>query len=454
MADEAAPVPMQVRYSATPETVRVVLDLPKAVTYTDQSTPKQVQVALPLPLAKALEPVTIDDPLVTLATVTPDAEGNAVLRITLAKARRVRICTLEAAEDKPFRLVVDVLKRYTKEERRALSPAVSYIHLERQTDDGYLAAHFVTVDTSKPGVHFSAVPAQGCRERASEMVARTGAVCGVNGGYFLGNIFAHPVGLLKAEDKILSMPLWERTAAAFPTTGVPTILNPRGTWRFTLPDGTTREFPDSLDATAQTPAPVSVIVNGYTFAQAPGNANGLTLLLYDGHVLGRAHTAFPLAPGEYALQLTRDDAQTLGAQLLDETAITLEPVITPDLAGFPSAVGAGPRLLRDGQIALTGEKERFQPDILLGRNARTALGLTADKCVILAAIEAPGPYGGGATLAELAQLLKDRGATDAMNFDGGGSTQLAIGPTTVTVPPGTWVRPVASGVLVFDGGAK
>ena len=69
---------------------------------------------------------------------------------------------------------------------------------------------------------------------------------------------------------------------------------------------------------------------------------------------------------------------------------------------------------------------------------------------MLAVVEGPGVFGGGATLEELANLLLARGAADAMNLDGGGSTGLAIGSETVNYPPGTWIRPVASGVLVFD----
>ena len=70
--------------------------------------------------------------------------------------------------------------------------------------------------------------------------------------------------------------------------------------------------------------------------------------------------------------------------------------------------------------------------------------------MLIIAVEAPGPYGGGATLDELASLFKTCGARDAMNLDGGGSTSLAIGAETVNYPPKSWVRPVACGVLVYD----
>jgi exopolysaccharide biosynthesis protein len=37
-----------------------------------------------------------------------------------------------------------------------------------------------------------------------------------------------------------------------------------------------------------------------------------------------------------------------------------------------------------------------------------------------------------------------------MNLDGGSSSAMAFDGRTVNYPPTTWVRPVASGILVFD----
>ncbi len=445
--DENGTAP-QVRYSVTPETVRVVLDLPGQTAYLDQSTPRGLTFTLATGLAEIPAPIALTDPIVTGISLAPDLLGFAELNITLAQARKTHIFTLPAEGKKPFRLVIDVLKRFNVEERREIAPGVTYTRIEQQTDARYLAAHFLEVDTAVPGVHLGVTAAQGQRERVCTMTRRTGAICGVNGGFFLGSATAHPVGLLKVDNTILSLPIWDRTAAAFPAAGPPVLVNPHGLWHVALPDGTARDLPDSLDATGQIP-PVSVVVNGNNFMQAPANPHGLTVLIRDGKVAGKPTANAALAPGEYALQLTGDDARALEAQLVDGAAVTLIPALTPDLADYPSAVGAGPRLLRDGQLEITGQAERFQPDILTGRAARTGLGITADKRVVLAVIEPPGPYGGGATLSELAELLKVHGAVDALNLDGGGSSTLAIGSQTVNYPSGTWIRPVASGVMIF-----
>ena len=448
VAATADGLPLNVRYSTAPEKVRVVLDLPRAVKYSDQSTPNQVRIALELPLMTALPEITLTDPVVASITTAPDAEGKALLTISLNKARKYTVFTLGPQSGKPDRLVVDIIKRFRTEETRALSPAITCTRLEQQTDDRYQVVHFVEIDTRDPKVSLNVIAAHGERERVSAMVGRTGAVLGVNGGYFMQG--TRPVGLLKAGGQLLSMPIWGRTAAAFPKTGAPVFGNPQGAWRVTLPDGTMRDLPDAFDASVLDPMPGVVVYRGGQLTQVPANPAGLNVLVQNGCVASRSCDMVPLAPGDLALRLTGAEVAALDAQLAVGAVVTATPVLTPPWEEFTTAVGAGPRLLRDGKLAISGSEERFKSDILNGRPARTAIGVTARGTVVLVVVEAPCSYGGGATLEDLAGLLKSRGVVDAMNLDGGGSSALAIGAATVNYPAGAWVRPVASGVLVFD----
>jgi len=448
VAARADGVQLDVRYSTAPGKVRVVLDLPQAVKYADQSTAKQIRIALDLPLAEALPEITLADPAVTSITVTPDANGKALLAISLDKTRKYSVFTLGPQDDKPNRLVVDIIKRYRKEETRALSPAIIYTRLEQQTDDRYQVVHFVEIDTRDSKVSLSVTAAQDERERVNAMTARTGAVLGVNGGYFMQS--TRPVGLLKTDGQVLSMPIWGRTAAAFPKTGAPVLGNPQGVWRVTLPDGATRDLPDAFDASVLDPTPGAVVYRGSQFTQVPANPAGLNVLLQNGRVAQRTCDMVPLAPGDIALRLTGVEVAALDSVLTVGAAVTATPTLAPTWEEFTTAVGAGPRLLRDGKLAISGQDERFKSDILQGRHARTGLGITARGTVVLVVVEAPCAYGGGASLEDLAGLLKSKGAVDAMNLDGGGSSTLAIGNTAVNYPTGAWIRPVASGVLVFD----
>lgn len=94
---------------------------------------------------------------------------------------------------------------------------------------------------------------------------------------------------------------------------------------------------------------------------------------------------------------------------------------------------AGPLLLRSGEIALDGDVEgfsagsgQFDSDITQGRYPRAALALAGDR-VLAVACDGRADRDAGMTLPELARTLRDIGATDAINLDGGGSTSLVCG---------------------------
>lgn len=118
------------------------------------------------------------------------------------------------------------------------------------------------------------------------------------------------------------------------------------------------------------------------------------------------------------------------------------------------AVGGGPWLLRDGETLTDAWQQArsgqgFSNGFSGNRHPRTAVGITADGKLLLVTVDGRQPMSGGMTLHELAQLMKQLGATDAINLDGGGSTTLAIrGGLVVNSPSEGKQRPVANAVVV------
>jgi len=120
-----------------------------------------------------------------------------------------------------------------------------------------------------------------------------------------------------------------------------------------------------------------------------------------------------------------------------------------DAQGAVSGIQAGPVLLRGGEGVLTdgtGDEEfcASQADII-GispvftdpaedgvRKARTAIGIMADGDLLLALVDGCDPTcntqadSAGATLSELAELMREAGAVDALNLSGEGSSHLFV----------------------------
>ena len=93
-----------------------------------------------------------------------------------------------------------------------------------------------------------------------------------------------------------------------------------------------------------------------------------------------------------------------------------------------SALGGGPRLLPDRTDQAEGFVDRTKGRDALSSdqpNARTAIGLTHDGTIIWVMVaQTPAVANSGASLLELAELMKSLGVETAMNLDGGSSSAL------------------------------
>ena len=115
-----------------------------------------------------------------------------------------------------------------------------------------------------------------------------------------------------------------------------------------------------------------------------------------------------------------------------------------------TAVGAGSWLLKDGG------KTGFDMNVA-GNQPRTAVGLTKDKKqLIMVTLDGRNNVFSGVSQSVLADLMKHLGAHDALNFDGGGSTTMAIKERTdanakvTNILSGGTQRKVSNGLAVFD----
>lgn len=112
------------------------------------------------------------------------------------------------------------------------------------------------------------------------------------------------------------------------------------------------------------------------------------------------------------------------------------------ISNLLSGIGGAPVLIKGGKINIT-----YNEEIMWGsgvgydnRDPRTAVGYTNNRHVIMLVADGRGIASEGVSLSELAQILFDLGCYEAINLDGGGSTQMAIGKSYVNTPAG--IRPV------------
>jgi len=113
-----------------------------------------------------------------------------------------------------------------------------------------------------------------------------------------------------------------------------------------------------------------------------------------------------------------------------------------------SAIGGTPLLIKDNQvISLDDMKKETLTSDILSATARTAIGYTAGNKMILFVCDGNQSGSQGATLEELAQLMKELGCTNALNLDGGASSTMIAGGSCLNNPSGGNQRAVLSAVM-------
>ena len=114
------------------------------------------------------------------------------------------------------------------------------------------------------------------------------------------------------------------------------------------------------------------------------------------------------------------------------------------------AVGAGPALVSNGQIRVSTNEEVFFGSAIPNTHPRTAAGIRGDGTLLLVVVDGRQPVSRGVDLDQLAALMVDLGAEEALNLDGGGSSSLFVNGVLLNRPSGVTVaREVMSAIGVF-----
>ncbi len=116
-----------------------------------------------------------------------------------------------------------------------------------------------------------------------------------------------------------------------------------------------------------------------------------------------------------------------------------------------SATAGGPVLVQNGQVSISNNEEmKFAGKAISDKHPRTAMGYTSQGQLIYLVVEGRFPgKSEGATLTELATILKDLGCVEGLNLDGGGSSAMLVnGKPTITPSDKEGERPVPAVMII------
>ena len=330
----------------------------------------------------------------------------------------------------PFPVIItDSVQRYD------VAPGIAYGGYTMRTADGPLAVHVLAVDLNDSDVHVNSALAgdrlvsQG--ETLTSMLDRTGSIAGINADYFDINHTNQPLNLLVQNGIMLRPPM------TYPVTR-PVLAIAR--------DGIASIGEYTLAESAQFGGRTLTLV---PFNDWPPRANAAELVTSSygalpaasGVILAQLVAQGPVAPfGTYTVGSVIDaSAQTtnpagtylaFGPQFdaanLPSTgeSVQIEADAQPSLAQVQTAVGGGPLLVKNGAWysdphgPSSGEFATHMP--------ASAVGITGDGTLLLFEVDGRQPdVSIGVLQPQLAALMIAFGVQTGMQFDGGGSSEMA-----------------------------
>ncbi|MBX2861013.1 MAG: phosphodiester glycosidase family protein [Vampirovibrio sp.] len=286
------------------------------------------------------------------------------------------------------------------------------------------------------------------------MVEQTGGIAGVNATYFKPDT-GTALGLLMIRREIISGPLFRRAALLMTQDGQYHIEKMGFQGMLLLPEvvGGQSLMIDNVNQ-PRTDTRHTVLYShrwGRVAPQIP--SDGLQVQLVGGVVRQVSETrSLEIPKNGYVIS----GPKTLGMISLarlsesdDENKVYFRFHLDPIIPNLLHAVGGGPLLVHNGQLALDPASENLEAFPIVQPSPRTAVGIRQDGSLLLVSVEGRRPgVSIGASLQELAQLMKNLGAVDAMNLDGGSSTQMVVGDQVVTNAGANKSHMVSNGLVV------
>ena len=346
----------------------------------------------------------------------------------------------------PYRLFIDFAKEYERETSEERAPGLTLTKYERRDARGLLTAYFLDVDMNK--YRLAPILANGIvqgRETVSDMSDDLDAVAAVNATYFETN--GEIIGLMRMDGTLVGTTYFTRSSLGLRRDGSAFIAP--AYYAATVTIGKASHVVSGVNIER---GDDNLIIYNKNYGDTTGtNRYGREFIVVNGKVAKIQQANSEIPENGYVISV-HGEARNDFARVRVGDKVTLTEDYGEafnDVSKVPDVLGAGPTLVKNGAVNVTADDEDFPADIAKGRAPRTGVAIMANRHMMLAVVDGRQKSSIGATLTEFAELLVARGARDAINFDGGGSSEMVVGGEIINSPSDGSERPVGSALGVF-----
>lgn len=352
-------------------------------------------------------------------------------------------------------------------ESEYLASGVLYENIKRFTSKGWWNINLVRVDlTDEYSQVGSLISEKGLsnRDTVKNMVNDNKAVAGVNGDFFNYTPTASSFSELISDGEIISLPnLATKANPAHPTFYINS--KNQGNIDFFKRSISVKSLRSNKDFTIglvnkSVGYNATILLNKHWGKKSFGNKtfkDTVEMVVVNDVVKeirkGQGPTTIPT--NGYIVATSGNLKNNLLNSFKVGDKVKLNMGTTPNLDNIEFAIGGGSIILKDGVPTNIGRIN------IKGNHPRTGLGISKDgKELLIATIDGRDTFYKGVSQEMFGAILKDLGAYNALNLDGGGSTTMAVKPVdkqlaqVVNKPSDGGERRVVNGVGVYSNAPK
>ncbi len=406
-------------------------------------------IALDAKIAPALIQRTFQTSKQLLSLKIEPAGTQTRVKVTIPLGWRPQVFSI----GNPNRLVIDIRPDSLVEKDILWAQGVRWRQQYQNLGSARFPVFSLEVNPRQAGVKVRPLLSNPPTDKGSAPLLQTaelsGVVGAINAGFF-NRINRLALGVIRRDSKWLSGPILNRGAIGWNDRGEFAIA--RLTLQETLITPTNQRLPISQLNSAYVDAGIGRYNPDWGTSYTPFSDNEIVVTVvgdslrdsFASRVISQSaagvagKTAFPLPANGYILALRSD--LSVATQLTPGTLLRLETNTIPaDFSRFPYILGGGPVLVQNSRVALDAKAEGFSDAYVRQTAIRSAIGRTAAGNLLIVAVHNRAG-GAGPNFAELAQILQQMGAVEALNLDGGSSTSLYLGGSLLDRPPSTAAR--------------
>ncbi|MBR2215923.1 MAG: phosphodiester glycosidase family protein [Selenomonadaceae bacterium] len=411
-----------VRYLAEGDNLKVYIYLTERADYRvdKERTPPRITVDVLRPAKSSTQTVTPDYSATVDKPVTPSVGGTPTKPLKPSKPGENPDITI-----------------------REIAPGLTEKIYNHWYDDGPVTAYFLEADKDRyalrPVLARGKVPG---RQTLSAMAKANQATAAINASYFALN--GEILGVTKINGQVVGTTYFTRTAMGIMPDDSIVFGKVAYDGSVTLGDVT---LPVS-GVDAERGENGLIIYNRFYGASTGTNEYGQEYVVQNGAVtaVSKANTHIP--PEGVVISVHGTSESAFKDVQVGDRAVVYENLSSPWNEAL-YVLGVGPRLLEKGAVHVTAGEEQFPGDIRYGRAPRTGFGLTQKGNYLFAVVDGRQSISHGCTLTEFAELMKAFGAVEAINFDGGGSSEMIIEGEIVNSPSDGGERAVGTALVLL-----